>query len=290
MAQTCVRQTFILFGMTILCCLLVRGRADDYSWRRPHAGLQANGPVDLQWQPEPFTMRTGNVLRYIDFRNGNDQNDGKTPASAWKHHPWDTNAADSLRSRARQDHVDTYIFKRGVIYRGLLEARESGTDRSPIILTSSPEWGTGDAVLAGSEKIAGPWAKVTSLAQLGFPRHVNGVIWQVSLPSGKIPMLAWEVGPRGEWQRLKLARDPNWQDSDPYRPGINWWRWTSITKGWPEMAATDPAHLKRSYSLEGATIWTDRPGNNFAWSTPAPTVIRKHDRQRGTVRFLINHP
>ena len=65
-----------------------------------------------------------NSTRYIDFANGSDSNPG-TRDAPWKHHPWDTNAkASSASARG----VHTYVFKKGVTYRGTLEASESGTE------------------------------------------------------------------------------------------------------------------------------------------------------------------
>ena len=44
---------------------------------------------------------------------------------------------------------------RASIYRGELNANESGTDGRPIILTRDPSWGEGPAVICGSEAVTG---------------------------------------------------------------------------------------------------------------------------------------
>jgi hypothetical protein len=60
--------------------------------------------------------------------------------------------------------VDTYVFKRGVVYRGELVARESGRPGDPIRLTSDPAWGEGEAVIVGSEHVTG-WRRGA------YPKH-----------------------------------------------------------------------------------------------------------------------
>src|SRR5690606_5487766 len=141
-----------------LACLLIVGAtlssfgadrpARTYSWQEAQAEVLPNG--DLRWKPRPFTFEASGPLRYIDYESGNDHNSGDAPERAWKHHPWDPNATAfaSIETGPR-----TYVFKRGVTYRGRLIAREGGTAETPIILTSSPDWGEGEAVLAGSERV-----------------------------------------------------------------------------------------------------------------------------------------
>jgi hypothetical protein len=115
-----------------------------YSWQQPHARVVANGPIDLVWQPQPFRFQAGKSVRYIDFEKGSDANDGKTPAKAWKHHPWDAAAPANIRN---QRGIDTFVFKRGVVYRGTLKAAASGTTAAPIRLTNDPKWGAGEATM-----------------------------------------------------------------------------------------------------------------------------------------------
>ncbi len=121
-----------------------------FPWQNPNAIVRPTG--DLQWQPQPFELKLGNEVRYIDYQNGDDQNDGKTQQTAWKHHPWDTNA----KANAKADQqADTYIFKRGVIYRGKMLVQRQGKPDSPIRLTSDPAWGGADAeaVISGAQRV-----------------------------------------------------------------------------------------------------------------------------------------
>ncbi len=66
-------------------------------------------------------------MRYIDFEAGDDGNAG-TKAAPWKHHPWDGDAAGKAKAC---EGIHTYVFKRGVIYRGHLLADDSGEPATP---------------------------------------------------------------------------------------------------------------------------------------------------------------
>ncbi len=125
-----------------------------YSWENPNAIVLPNG--DLQWAPLAFTLVKGSSVRYIDFVGGNDASNGQSTATAWKHHPWDGAASGLAASGAG---IQTYIFKRGVIYRGVLTCDESGAVGNPIRLTSDPAWGSGEAAIYGSVQQTSGWTK-----------------------------------------------------------------------------------------------------------------------------------
>ena len=112
--------------------------AATYSWQEPNATITPSG--DLEWAPEPFVYEAGDSVRYIDYEGGNDSNDGLTRDTPWKHHPWDPQASDNAQ-QCKGIHM--YVFKRGVYYRGTMNALESGGKGNPIRLTSDPAWGTG---------------------------------------------------------------------------------------------------------------------------------------------------
>ena len=85
----------------------------EYSWQQAHAQVLPGG--DLKWKPAPFAFEPGASARYIDFAGGSDSNSGQTKALPWKHHPWDP-AARGVAAACTGVH--TYVFKRGVAYRG----------------------------------------------------------------------------------------------------------------------------------------------------------------------------
>ena len=154
----------------LLCWLtaLTPEPQDDFSWQRPQAEVLAHG--DLRWAPEPFRFERGESVRYVDFTGGDDGADGTSPERAWKHHPWDPAAVARAAEGAG---VHTYVFKRGVTYRGRLIADESGRPGEPIRLTSDPEWGTGEAVLSGAEPVTG-WKR--GLETPRHPRRPQGLV------------------------------------------------------------------------------------------------------------------
>ena len=118
------KNGFGKFAVIAACRLSVAGvsaLAAEWSWQQPHATVMPNG--DLAWAPEPFAYTPGASVRYIDFADGNDNNDGLSKDKPWKHHPWDPQAGGKARECTT---IQTYVFKRGVIYRGALRANQSG--------------------------------------------------------------------------------------------------------------------------------------------------------------------
>ncbi len=72
---------------------------------------------------------------YVDFLNGNDDNDGDCSDAAWKHAPGDyeaTSVADSTSLLPG----DTVKFKGGMVYNGMIDLTGSGTSGNPITYTS----------------------------------------------------------------------------------------------------------------------------------------------------------
>jgi hypothetical protein len=263
-------------------------RSLSYTWQQSQARVVANGPVDLVWQPQPFRFQAGRAVRYIDFENGSDTNDGKTAAKPWKHHPWDAAAPPAIRGQAG---IDTTIFKRGVTYRGTLTAGGSGSVSVPIRLTSDPKWGTEQAVISGAERVTGRWQAVTDTAQHGLPPVASGRVWATRLPAGTQPMLLWVAGAGSALRRLPIAREPNWRVSDPYRLGSEWWRWQKTAIDYPRLTASDAEHLREKDpdAYVGATVWSDPPIAEFSWNAPEPSVVKAYDPAAGTLTFTVNH-
>ena len=187
--------------------------AAQWSWQTPQAKVVPTG--DLEWSPRPFAFKAGPSHRYIDFASGDDASDGLSRETPWKHHPWDLSATAKA---AACKGLHTYIFKQGVIYRGALNAHESGTANSPIILTRDPSWGTGPAVLCGSEVVTG-WKKGAENSLIPEPETV----WYVDLDWA--PRNVWMVGDDGAPTRIVLARTPNWTSTDPDDFQSQWWTW-----------------------------------------------------------------
>jgi hypothetical protein len=85
---------------------------------------------------------------YVNFANGNDNADGRSPATAWRHAPGDPSAT-GVPAAKKLAGGDTVYFAPGVRYRGGLTLNGSGTADHPIVFTSAP--GGERAIIDGSD-------------------------------------------------------------------------------------------------------------------------------------------
>jgi hypothetical protein len=208
-----------------------------YLWQEAHADVLPGG--DLQLSQHPFQFNPGESIRYIDYESGDDSNPG-TRDAPWKHHPWDPQAS----VEAGVEDVDTFVFKRGVDYRGVIEVRQSGSPGRTVQFTSEPGWGEGEAVLSGAEVLEGPWRKV---ADEDAPRHLRLPlnVWAMSLENfGEIHGI-WEIRDDGI-HPFVLARTPNWV-LDPALPDLreDWYEYASTSrpkKGPRKLLPREPGH------------------------------------------------
>ncbi len=218
----------ILAGMALVM-LSAPGFAEQYPWQIPQAKVLPNG--DLEWAPQPYEFEAGGEVRYIDPDNGDDDNAGTSPGAAWKHHPWDWRATGSA---AQASGSITYVFKGGTIYRGQLDADESGTEEAPIRLAYDPAWGEGRPWFFGSEKLPAKWVRAATVdhperlpepdkvwaldlkAVEGITLDDDGVEFK-QVGSDRTRRLdptytaVYLVSGPGEYQNLHLARSPDWQ-------------------------------------------------------------------------------
>lgn len=249
----------LLAGSLFALSAGMNGSGEDstlYSWENPHAAILPNG--DLQWAPEPFVYTPGTTVRYIDYESGNDSHDGTTKDTPWKHHPWDPEATGNA---AGASGIDTYVFKRGSVYRGTIEAQESGTAENPIRLTSDPDWGTGEACFFGSKRITGGWSRGSQFSAPGMPEPDK--IWYLNfdedLPPTKV-VCEWKDG---ELERIRLARTPNWEITDSINPMDGWWEWTGVVGNETQDGYyIDDNHLTQSDAnyWVGGTVWSEWEG------------------------------
>ncbi len=275
-----MKKQFILHSLFLwMVCSITFGAENlQYSWEKAQAEVDPKG--NLEWAPEPFVFETGKQVRYIDFEEGDDANDGLTRASAWKHHPWDVQA----EANAAASHGPiTYIFKQGVTYRGALLGEESGEATEPIRLTVDPGWGKGEAVISGADIVKG-WKKGTDHPDI--PQGAN--VWVADVDY--LPRRFWMVDDKGTMTRLKIARTPNWEITDPDNVLGDWWKWEKGGSGPnpdnPEQTrilGSDPEHINqpREY-YEDAIVWTEY---GFVMSTPIPARVEGIDTKTGTLAF-----
>jgi hypothetical protein len=199
-----VRKTVLALSLAVASTVA----AQPFSWQEPQARVIETG--DLEWTPKPFVFEPTETLRYIDYETGNDANPG-TREQPWKHHPLDPASAGA--SKAFTD-AATFVFKRGVTYRGHIKGAMPAGD---VRLTSDPTWGQGEAVLLASDR-------VTGFARQGDPRMpARDNVWSVELDFA--PRTLWMVDGSGEITRLTLARHPNWTWSDPDDIRAGWFEW-----------------------------------------------------------------
>ena len=285
-------KTQLYTGVTVVLVLSgVWARANEFSWQKTYAKVSSTG--DIEWSPEPFVFEKGDSVHYIDFKGGNDLNDGLTKETPWKHHPWDPQASGKAK---RCKGIHTYVFKRGVYYRGILNAIESGEKSNPIRLTSDPTWGTGEVVISGGYRITGGWTHGAKNKDIPEPEKV----WTIDLDfaprtvylverSGKSPSKNDKI------TRIPLARMPNWNVSDPEDVKSEWWYWDN--PGHPYFNLTmkaeksgrilamgkDTKHITGPKELYmGAIIWAE-----FGWvdGTPYPSYVQGFDAEKRALGF-----
>ncbi len=294
------------------CGFLLPAQAERYIWQTPQAKVLVNG--DLQWDPDPFPELNlssyQGETRFIDFDGGDDSADGRSPATAWKHHPWDWDATANAKAH---EGPTAYIFKRGVVYRGILRADESGTEATPIVLTSSAKWGEGEALMLGSQQVPSQWVPATSVehpANLPEPEKV----WALNLeeagfrtldrwyryagadPEGPevrffrsldIPFIGmWRMDPNsGAATTLHVARTPDWQPGNDNFV-LDYWhafdgqktRKDPKTGKSTNLAYDDFLVGQKAEDLEGGYIWKQYPS---FMGTPTPDKIPLEAKFRG---------
>ncbi len=264
-----------------------------YDWQQAQATVLPDG--SLEWNPKPFVYEPGSSVRYIDFENGNDSNDGSSQVTAWKHHPWDSNATGNAASASG---IYTYVFKGGVVYRGTLTAKESGKPGDPIILTSDPSWGTGEAGIYGSVQFTNGWTQADATTAPNIPDPDKVWFRNVSLPDTKVVV---ETN-GGQYNRVRVARTPNYQDT-PDDPLKTWYSWTGKTKSNNVLLLTDSKNLTQpevNY-YKGGTVWSQEDvivmctvwGQTIQDYNPALHQITVNDQNFGGIKsryFIENTP
>ncbi|HWW03013.1 MAG TPA: LamG domain-containing protein [Candidatus Acidoferrum sp.] len=258
------------------------GAPARWPWQEPQSKVLPTG--DLEWAPQPFEFETGESIRYVDFDSGDDANSGLSKQTPWKHHPWDPNAA-GLAKACKGTH--TYVFKQGVVYRGEMDVNESGTQAAPIILTRDPSWGTGAAVICGSEAVTG-WRQGADNKLIPQPEKV----WYVDLDWA--PRNVWVVGKEGTVARIALARTPNWNITNPDDIKSEWWTWKNPDKPFDNYATINGQRRHLAFDKEqintnnpqdyyqGAIVWTTK---GWVMGNPFPAKVLAVDRENGSLTF-----
>ncbi|MBF0102638.1 MAG: right-handed parallel beta-helix repeat-containing protein [Desulfobacterales bacterium] len=200
-----------------------------------------------------FSQLNGNSVYYIDYQNGNDSNDGRSHLTPWKHAPGDPMATLNA-SLANLSPGDRVLFKGGVIYRGQIQTRWSGSEGIPIVYKGDG-WGRTKAIIDGSE-ILTDWKKCESQADCGGnPNWQN--IYYTYAPSSVNAFIA-NLTENGDM--LQISQEPN--QPDPfYMDNINYFyeipcqnmTLSSIVDA-ERFPQTDSTHWNGSYVL----VWRTR--------------------------------
>jgi hypothetical protein len=285
-------KTWLCTAVVVLFVLgSVWASAEEFSWQKTYAKISSTG--DIGWSPQPFRFEKGDSVRYIDYEGGNDSNNGLTVDTPWKRHPWDPQASEKAIQCKR---IHTYVFKRGVYYRGTMNALESGTTTNPIRLTSDPAWGTGQAVISGGYRITCGWKKGVENKDIPEPDKV----WYIDLDFA--PRTVYLVKPSGKAAskndkitRIPLARMPNWKVSEPEDVKSEWWYWDNPGHPYFNLTmkaeksekilamAKDTKHITGPKELYvGAIIWSE-----FGWvdGTPYPSYVQGFDAEKRALGF-----
>ena len=244
--------------------------AAEYSWQQTHAAVDPSG--DIHWQPQPLHFSPGSSIKYIDYDQGSDDGDGSR-AAPWQHHPWDPAASGQA---AAGEGVQTYVFKKGVVYRGALRADDAGSSEEPIQLTVDPTWGHGQAWMYGSERIT-DWKPVDEASDPGLGSRAH--VWYADIPF--LTRCVWHIAGERIY-RMDLSRTPNWRVTNEDDVKSEWLRWEDVRNGnpgWgklPEFMTRDPDFYK------GATVWS-----TFVpvMSTPYPTPVVDFKAETGEIAF-----
>ncbi|MBN1514257.1 MAG: right-handed parallel beta-helix repeat-containing protein [Phycisphaerae bacterium] len=104
---------------------------------------------------------------YVDFAGGDDDADGRSPLTPWKHAPGDANATEGPAA-AELSPGDTVCFRGGVTYHGSITLTRSGAADNRITLdgNTAGTFGDGPAVLDGGRVITG-WQRCGNADESG---------------------------------------------------------------------------------------------------------------------------
>ncbi len=180
------------------------------------------------------------ITYYVDFAEGNDAAAGTSAEAAWKHSPGDPHAK-GRPAGADLNPGDVVRFRGGVHYRGSVVCSWSGQEGKPVVFDGNTDasWGTGRAVIDGSERLPG-WRAARSAEECKGNPH-----WR-QLVIGSVPAdrdLRTLNLCQGD-HLLHLAQDPN--QPDPFFSDKVEHFYTVPVEAVTETSVVDPEHLTQS--------------------------------------------
>jgi RNA polymerase sigma factor (sigma-70 family) len=215
----------------------------------------AGAASHMLWAPEP--------AYYIDYSNGRDDQDGRSPDRAFKHAPGDANATGQAAA-VRVAPGDKLIFKGGVAYRGTVVIDAQGTAQAPVVYDGNTRgtFGSGAAVIDGGEPL-GPWRRCASAEEAhGHPQW--GSLYVAQVPAGFESVFALNLAQRDHG--LRLAQEPNLEDPTFYeRPK----HFLSVEKTLLEREGAD---TKVPFALEKLPACANKTWENAFLLYPANSI------------------
>jgi hypothetical protein len=200
---------------------------------------------------------------YVDFNTGKDTDDGSAVENAWKHAPGDPAATD-VAGQAKLAPGDVVRFKGGVSYKGNLICKWSGEKGKPIVYDGNIDgkWGTGKAILDGSEKLTG-WKKCASAEECGGNANWNKIWWTTAPPG----VSAVSANLTENEKLLWLSEEPKQPDPFFMERVENFYKIPN--KDMTKTSIVDPVHLnqKDEHYWDGASV--------VVWTTPNVAIVRK---------------
>jgi len=176
---------------------------------------------------------------FVDFEGGKDSTDGTSEQTAWKHCPGDTQAAQTPAG-AQLKAGDIVRFKGGAVYRSSITAKWSGAEGQPITYDGNGDgkWGTGRAVIDGSEPVS-DWTACKGADECRGNPQWQKIYW-ACLPKGTLPGTANLC--EGE-KLLWIAQNP--PQPDPFYMDKIEHFYTVPNKDVTTTSIVDPEHLNQ---------------------------------------------
>jgi hypothetical protein len=161
-------------------------------------------------------------------------------------------------------------------------AEDSGERGNPIRLTNDPDWGEGEAALYGSERLAGIWRRCRA-GDAPDLLPEPGKVWYLDIGTEFSPQGLWVLRD-GEARRIHIAREPDWQITNPNDVMAEWYAWTEQMEdeeGRWHVDSNNLVHPDPRFYV-GASVWAEWAGNMGTLHKGA--VIERYDPGRHAVR------
>lgn len=247
-------------------------------------------PPGPEAAPPPAPSATFENARWVDFQNGNDNNDGLTKATAWKQAPGDANATGTAAAfQPKAGHQ--IVFAAGSRYFGSIRAQFSGTSGNPVKLVGEDP--RVPAVIDGSEMSASvrPCPSASACGGIAAWRQTSVAVFDAPLPEGASFFAGGQLLTPAQWpdpsdlfyaSEISEMRDVNGADiaagaiplpaelanSVSSVAGITLALWVKPNVV-VERAATGLRGGKILFDASGLQPYTDRPGKFALRGLPA---------------------